>query len=155
MFSVRHCDGRSGRLSAPRATRLPAIQPVIELRKGVTGRNNLHPVKPRPCVNPSFPLPQLCGDVLSWKKITFRPLWFGCRFHVLSVGLFYFYAQRPEFPMWRCPACTAQQRDAPSLRQHITGCCCCHPCRSPRTYSSSPWSDPRGSPHLCGAACAR
>lgn len=50
--------------------------------------------------------------------------------------------------------CTAQQLDALRLRQHITGCCCCHLCRLPPTYSSSPWSDPHGSPHPCEVACA-
>lgn len=29
---------------------------------------------------------------------TVRPLWFGGRVHVPSVGQFYFYAQRPEYP---------------------------------------------------------
>lgn len=45
------------------------------------------------------PAPAVRWRIVMEKKCTVRPLWFGCRFHVLSVGLFYFYAQRPEFPM--------------------------------------------------------
>lgn len=84
------------------------------------------------------------SPVVVWLQISCSvcgPVWFLCT--------------EAWIPMWRCPACTAQQRNAPSLRQHITGCCCCRPCRSPQTCSSSPWNDPRGSPRPCEAACAR
>lgn len=93
MRSVRPGDG-----GASIATPPPAIQSVVEPRKGATGANSPQPVElrpgrlpatPPPSPAPGIPLPHLCVDMLPWRKnyLFCRPLVCFChRFHVSVCG---------------------------------------------------------------------
>lgn len=110
---------------------------------------------PYPCPPLNPPSPNCAMTYCHKGNDLFRPFKFCCRFScsVCRPGLFL--CSEAWIPLLAMSCCTANSSIVLRLRQHITGCRCCHPCRLPLTYSSFPWSDPRGSPRPCEAACAR
>lgn len=104
---------------------------------------------------PASPSPNCAMTYCHGKNYLFSPIVGLLQISCSVCGPGLFLCSEAWIPDLAMSCCTAQQRDALRLRQHITGCCCCHPCRLPLTYSSFPWSDPHGSPRPCEVACAR
>lgn len=114
MVSVRHCEEGSRCLSALRVTRLPAIRPVFELRKGVTGRNNLQAGQAAAfCEPPGSPSPSCAVTNCHGKKLPFAHCGLVADFMFCLWACFISMHWGLNSQMWRCPACTAWQRDAP------------------------------------------
>ena len=153
---------RSRPLSALRTTQPPTIQSVIgegeqraetTLSQSTAARWPL--LIPSLSCKPATPSPQLCDDKLSWKNDLFCPFLDLLQISCSVCGPGFFLCSEAWIPDRQCLAAQRNSSTVPRPRRHITGCCCCHPCRSPPTYSFFPWIDPRGSPHPCGVACAR
>lgn len=144
----------------------PAIQSVIELRKGTTGRHNFQPdffqwscslllASPHPCLFLWSPAPPSHNCAMTYCH-EINDLF--ARFRFAADFMFYLWACIISM-FWGLNSWfskvllhSSNSSTAPRL---ITGCCCCLLCRLPLTYSSFPWSGPRGSPHPCEVACAR